>query len=157
MIWCCWSRVSTRCAWPSSSRSSRMRSAWIRSVPPRGRDAVGSDRDALEAGGARVATFVTCSARLAPASSEPAGSHHTEWILLTSGTTGVPKLVVHTLASLAGPIDGDRLLTVPAVWSTFYDIRRYGGLQILLRALLGGGLLVLSRDPESTADLLILA
>src|SRR3989475_5744643 len=69
-------------------------------------DAVVSDRDALEAGAASVGTFVTCSARLAPASSEPAGSHHTEWILLTSGTTGVPKLVVHTLASLAGPVHG---------------------------------------------------
>jgi len=61
------------------------------------------------------------------------------------------------LASLAGPIDGDRLLTVPAVWSTFYDIRRYGGLQILLRALLGGGSLVLSSAAESTADFLIRA
>src|SRR2546425_4238554 len=50
-------------------------------------DAVVSDRDALEAGAASVGTFVTCSARLAPASSEPAGSHHTEWILLTSGAT----------------------------------------------------------------------
>src|SRR5213080_3671946 len=106
-------------------------------------DAVVSDRAALEAGS--VGTVVTCSARLAPADSERTGPHHTEWILLTSGTTGVPKLVVHTLASLAGAINGDRVQTVPAVWSTFYDIRRYGGLQILLRALLGGGSLVLSR------------
>ena len=30
------------------------------------------------------------------------------------------------------------------VWSTFYDIRRYGGLQIYLRAVLGGVPLVLS-------------
>src|SRR2546422_11460363 len=84
-------------------------------------------------------------------------SHHTEWILLTSGTTGVPKLVVHTLTSLAGAINGDRALAVPAVWSTFYDIRRYGGLQILLRALLGGGSLVLSSAAESTGDFLIRA
>src|SRR5207249_4028016 len=94
---------------------------------------------------------------LAPADSERTGPHHTEWILLTSGTTGVPKLVVHTLASLAGAINGDRVQTVPAVWSTFYDIRRYGGLQILLRALLGGGSLVLSSAAESTGDFLIRA
>ena len=119
--------------------------------------AVVSDRAALEASAASVGTFVTCSARLAPADSARTGPHHTEWILLTSGTTGVPKLVVHTLASLAGAINGDRVQTVPAVWSTFYDIRRYGGLQILLRALLGGGSLVLSSAAESTGDFLIRA
>jgi acyl-CoA synthetase (AMP-forming)/AMP-acid ligase II len=40
------------------------------------------------------------------------------------------------------------------VWSTFYDIRRYGGLQIYLRAVLGGTPLVLSSAGESTADFL---
>jgi acyl-coenzyme A synthetase/AMP-(fatty) acid ligase len=40
------------------------------------------------------------------------------------------------------------------VWSTFYDIRRYGGLQIYLRAVLGGTPLVLSSPGESTADFL---
>ena len=38
------------------------------------------------------------------------------------------------------------------VWSTFYDIRRYGGLQILLRALLGGGSMVLSGAHEEPRD-----
>jgi acyl-coenzyme A synthetase/AMP-(fatty) acid ligase len=40
------------------------------------------------------------------------------------------------------------------VWSTFYDIRRYGGLQIYLRAVLSGVPLVLSSPEESTADFL---
>src|SRR2546425_861683 len=130
-------------------------------MPPReGRslwDAVRPDRAPLEAGAAGGGTFAPGGARLAPADSERAGPHHTEWILLTSGTTGVPKLVVHTLASLAGAINGDRVLAIPAVWSTFYDIRRYGGLQILLRALLGGGSLVLSNAAESTGDFLMRA
>jgi acyl-coenzyme A synthetase/AMP-(fatty) acid ligase len=78
----------------------------------------------------------------------------TDWILFTSGTTGQPKMVAHTLASLTGPLD-DGLAVVPgSVWSTFYDIRRYGGLQILLRALLGGGSIVLSSATESVADFL---
>jgi acyl-coenzyme A synthetase/AMP-(fatty) acid ligase len=77
----------------------------------------------------------------------------TEWVLLTSGTTGRPKMVLHNLASLSGAID-NTLVTRPVVWSTFYDIRRYGGLQIFLRAMLGGGSLVLSSAAEATGAFL---
>jgi acyl-CoA synthetase (AMP-forming)/AMP-acid ligase II len=73
----------------------------------------------------------------------------TEWLMLTSGTSGVPKIVRHTLQGLCGAIlaDGPARGT-PAVWATFYDIRRYGGLQIFLRAIVGGGSLVLSTPHE---------
>ena len=77
----------------------------------------------------------------------------TEWILLTSGTTGQPKMAIHTLASLAGPLE-DGVVATGAVWSTFYDVRRYGGLQMLLRAMLGGGSMVLSDAAESPTDFL---
>lgn len=86
-----------------------------------------------------------------------AATLETEWILLTSGTTGMPKLVAHTLASLAGTLSPPPAAaggTAATVWSTFYDIRRYGGLQIYLRAVLGGTPLVLSSAEESTADFL---
>ncbi|MGB7190173.1 MAG: fatty acid--CoA ligase family protein [Acidobacteriaceae bacterium] len=79
--------------------------------------------------------------------------HETEWILLTSGTTGRPKLVVHTLASLAGAIR-PTTATTRSIWSTFYDIRRYGGLQILLRAVLTRTSLVLSGAEETTTEFL---
>ncbi|HEV2703006.1 MAG TPA: AMP-binding protein [Steroidobacteraceae bacterium] len=80
-------------------------------------------------------------------------THETEWVLLTSGTTGAPKLVLHTLATLTNAIAGKAPPAPGTVWSTFYDIRRYGGLQILLRGLLGGSL-VLSSPRETVSDFL---
>ena len=77
----------------------------------------------------------------------------TEWVLLTSGTTGVPKMAIHSLSSLAGPLE-DGVIATGAVWSTFYDIRRYGGIQMLLRALLGGGSMILSSSNEAPVDYL---
>lgn len=105
----------------------------------------------------RVECHVTCSSKVEPASCDRSVQHQTEWILLTSGTTGLPKLVVHTLTSLAGAIESGSTASTSVVWSTFYDIRRYGGLQVFLRAVLGGASLVLSDAEESTADFLIRA
>ncbi|GGI24446.1 class I adenylate-forming enzyme family protein [Bradyrhizobium guangdongense] len=85
----------------------------------------------------------------APARTERA----TEWLMLTSGTSGVPKIVGHTLEALTGAIVAEGPSKGPApVWATFYDIRRYGGLQIFLRAILSGGSMVLSDPHEALAD-----
>ena len=99
---------------------------------------------------------VTCRAALTPSNVEQLEHRPTEWVLLTSGTTGMPKMVVHSLATLAAAIDTTHNHTdgqgTGAVWGTFYDIRRYGGLQVFLRALLGDGSLVLSSTAEPVAD-----
>ncbi len=77
----------------------------------------------------------------------------TEWLMLTSGTSGVPKIVGHTLEALTGAIVADGPVRgASPVWATFYDIRRYGGLQIFLRAIIGGGSMVLSEPGEPVAD-----
>jgi acyl-coenzyme A synthetase/AMP-(fatty) acid ligase len=77
----------------------------------------------------------------------------TEWLMLTSGTSGVPKIVSHSLEGLTGAIIADGPARgAPPVWATFYDIRRYGGLQIFLRAIIGGGSMVLSEPGEPIAD-----
>ena len=79
----------------------------------------------------------------------------TEWVLFTSGTTGVPKMVMHDLAGLTAAIKRRDANDDTIVWGTFYDIRRYGGLQIFLRAILDGGSLVLSDAKEPVGDFLV--
>jgi len=98
--------------------------------------------------------FVPCGRRITLDAPDRDPSETTEWILLTSGTTGTPKLVRHTLATLTGAMPTGTALGRGAVWSTFYDVRRYGGLQIFLRAMMGGGSIVLSRAAEPVADFL---
>jgi acyl-coenzyme A synthetase/AMP-(fatty) acid ligase len=71
--------------------------------------------------------------------------------MFTSGTTGVPKMVAHSLEALTGAI---KSMGEGVTWGTYYDIRRYGGLQIFLRAMLGDASLILSDADENIADFL---
>ncbi|MFI5232671.1 MAG: long-chain fatty acid--CoA ligase [Gemmatimonadales bacterium] len=124
-------------------------------VATAGVEAVVSDRAASEIGVADTGCFVACSVKITPsATPDRSGSKPTEWILFTSGTSGVPKMVVHSISSLAGAIQRSAGTADEIVWSTFYDIRRYGGLQILLRAVLGGTSLVISDAHEAAPDFL---
>ena len=114
-------------------------------------EAVVGDRAAAELGGEM---FVSCGVSVTPGAPAREPRVETEWVLLTSGTTGAPKLVRHTLATLTGAMPVGTSLGHNAVWSTFYDTRRYGGLQILLRAMIGGGSMVLSSALEPVGDFL---
>ncbi len=92
-----------------------------------------------------------CRLPLAPLKAERARRFVTEWVMPTSGTSGPPKLVAHTISTLTGafrPAGAQR-------WATFYDIRRYGGLQIFLRALSGTESLTLSTPGESVDAFLV--
>ena len=117
-------------------------------------DACVRDADSPEGAGATFATCVTSHTPLERGTTARRTSCATEWILLTSGTTGAPKLVLHTLGSLTSALaGGQRAADGTVVWSTFYDIRRYGGLQIFFRALHTGSL-VLSDPAEPVIDFL---
>ena len=117
-------------------------------------DAIVSDHAAPEHERLGVDLRVICSPEIRPTKTQPLRPYRTEWVLLTSGTTGAPKAVMHTLASLTAAIK-PRGIGEPAItWATFYDIRRYGGLQIFLRAVLGGAPLVLSDSKEPMGEFL---
>ncbi|HTY54784.1 MAG TPA: fatty acid--CoA ligase family protein [Candidatus Binataceae bacterium] len=117
-------------------------------------DAVVSDMDAAELEGLGEEHFAIRALQPVDSDSAPLASRASEWILLTSGTTGMPKMALHTRVSLTGAIKIQQSLDSTYVWSTFYDIRRYGGMQIYLRALTQGGSLILSDADESTTDFL---
>ncbi len=116
-------------------------------VAKAGVDAIVSDHDrGDDASG--VPLRVLCNGTVTPAKETPVTCCRTEWVLLTSGTTGAPKMLVHSFASLTAPIGSALGQRGDVVWGTFYDIRRYGGLQIFLRAVLGPGSFVLSGAAE---------
>jgi acyl-coenzyme A synthetase/AMP-(fatty) acid ligase len=98
--------------------------------------------------------FAPLALPIRPLAAAPRAAHRSEWVMFTSGTSGPPKLVAHTLAGLTGAIKPAPAGGAPPVWGTFYDVRRYGGLQILLRGLLGEGSMVMTAPGEPMADFL---
>lgn len=73
-------------------------------------------------------------------SNEP--SIQTRWLLPTSGTTGVPKLVPHTLESLTRTTKRDVTRGAELRWGLLYELTRFAGLQVFLQALAGGSVLL---------------
>jgi hypothetical protein len=81
----------------------------------------------------------------------PKTQRATEWLMI-SGASGMRKIAGHTLEGFDSQVVADGTPQVKApVWATFCDIRHYGGLQILLRAIIGGGSMVLSEPGEPLA------
>jgi acyl-coenzyme A synthetase/AMP-(fatty) acid ligase len=115
-------------------------------------DAVVIDADTPRQAALELAVRVVAAPTILPEAAAPSPRLRTEWVMLTSGTTGVPKMVMHDFAGLTAAIAAASPADGAAVWGTFYDIRRYGGLQIYLRAVLGGASLVLSSAGEPVAE-----
>jgi acyl-CoA synthetase (AMP-forming)/AMP-acid ligase II len=81
----------------------------------------------------------------------------TYWLLSTSGTTGTPKLVAHTLSSLTACTKLDLAAGAHLRWGLLYDPARFAGLQLMLQALLGGGTLIVPPDGTLTGAVEFLA
>jgi acyl-coenzyme A synthetase/AMP-(fatty) acid ligase len=111
-------------------------------------DAIVSDLEPASFANIPSVMHVTCSASIEGACADRIPAHETEWVLFTSGTTGRPKMAVHRLPGLTGAINPNGSSSSGIIWGTFYDMRRYGGLQIFLRAILGNCSFVLSGEKE---------
>ena len=69
----------------------------------------------------------------------------TTWLLATSGTTGTPKLIPHTFASLTRSMSA-RSIGDNYVWGSLYSLRRFAGLQVFLQSWMCGTPLVLNDE-----------
>ena len=75
----------------------------------------------------------------------PTGPGETRWIIPTSGTTGEPKLVEHSLATLARTVRTDQAKGRDLTWGLVYELARFAGLQVFFQAVLGGSKLAFVR------------
>lgn len=64
----------------------------------------------------------------------------TRWVLYTSGTTGEPKAIAHTMSSLTRTVVAGTGESY--VWGLLYDPNRMAGLQVILQGLLSGATVV---------------
>lgn len=76
------------------------------------------------------------------------GERKTQWLLTTSGTTGSPKVVAHTIESLTRTTakNGE---SSQLTWGLLYDPARFAGFQVVLQAMMANAkLIVPSPDLE---------
>ncbi|MEY0162862.1 AMP-binding protein [Providencia rettgeri] len=67
----------------------------------------------------------------------------TEWVITTSGTTGTPKLVKHTLSSLTATVKNSDSKENTNIWGLLYGLQRFAGIQVYLQSVISGNLLVI--------------
>lgn len=90
---------------------------------------------------------------LADLSKESSSTHqevcNTNWVIPTSGTTGTPKLISHSLNSLVRTVSHNNALKEMR-WGLIYGITRFAGLQVFLQSFIGGGTLLI---PDTIVDI----
>ena len=90
------------------------------------------------------------SLRLRPAMFGDAGSPEFSVLIMSSGTTGVPKLAQHSIDSLLGRIRPPKGDQPRQKWLLTYHPSTYGGLQVLLSSLITGAELITVSNPTVT-------
>lgn len=77
----------------------------------------------------------------------------TTWLLPTSGTTGTPKLIPHSFASLTRSMT-TRRIGDEYLWGSLYSLRRFAGLQVFLQSWMCGTPLVLNEENTDLTEVL---
>jgi len=72
----------------------------------------------------------------------------TQWILATSGTSGEPKLISHSLESLTRTVKYSPLSVNSHRWGLLYAVHRFAGLQVILQSLLTESVLVVTQETD---------
>ena len=80
----------------------------------------------------------------------------TQWIIPTSGTTNIPKLVSHTFESLTRTAKINIEKGENFRWGLVFDIYRFSGIQVFLQSLLSGSTLIMTDPSQSMSDMLTL-
>lgn len=117
-----------------------------------GCDLILTPRDDLLARAEEITIASSLNALKANAPINPAAASATTWTLTTSGTTGRPKLIEHTLESLTRTTKIDHARGAGQVWAMLYDYTRFAGLQVLLQAVLSGAKLIAPPIDEQLQD-----
>lgn len=79
-------------------------------------------------------------------------SIETKWIIPTSGTTNIPKLVAHTFSSLTRTSKSNIEKGDKYRWGLVFDIYRFSGIQVYLQAMFSGSTLIISENDMSISD-----
>lgn len=78
----------------------------------------------------------------------------TQWIIPTSGTTNIPKLVSHTFESLTRTAKRNIDLGDRYRWGLVFDIYRFSGIQVFLQSILAGSTLIITASVQSMSEIL---
>lgn len=78
-----------------------------------------------------------------------AGFDTSQWLFITSGTSGAPKVYAHTLSSLGFRVKPLRDSPQEYCWGLAYQAHRFAGIQVIVQALISGSLLVACGTSET--------
>lgn len=98
--------------------------------------------------------LLKCNAICKESASCTKNCNETEWIIPTSGTTNIPKLVSHSFQSLTKSTKSDINLGEAFRWGLVFDIYRFSGIQVFLQSILAGSTLIITNPEDSMTDII---